>query len=145
MYRLSVSVSADKTKNHIGFLLVSAHKKFEFISDYRYRPRSPTRGPDGNRETSSSSIKIWTAFCVTSIWNKFLIFFFLEKEERQGCWPKIPPPPPLDFRDVSFLMLRIKKKLLSSYFLNFFRSKDGLFELVWQEDGTVTFKGMATI
>ena len=69
----------------------------------------------------------------------------MEKEERQGCWPKIPPPPPLDFRDVSFLMLRIKKKLLSSYFLNFFRSKDGLFELVWQEDGTVTFKGMTMV
>ena len=43
-----VSVSADKTKNHIGFLSVLANKKFEFIGDYRYRPirkkayRSPT-------------------------------------------------------------------------------------------------------
>ena len=36
VYRLSVS--ADKTKNHIGFLSVSADKKFEFIGDYRYRP-----------------------------------------------------------------------------------------------------------
>ena len=34
---------------------------------------------------------------------------------------------------------------MSSYFLNFFRSKDGLFELVWQEDGTVTFKGMTMV
>ena len=52
-------------------------------------------------------------------------------------------PPSLDFRDVSFDVK--DKKLLSSYFLNFFRSKDGLFELVWQEDGTVTFKGMTMV